>query len=198
MKTINTYLFTELPPEAKQIAIDNNRDINTAHDWSDYIVDNYKDLAALIGLEIDNIYWSGFIYQGDGACFTGSYSYKKGAVAALEEFVFDDHPLIELAKQLQIIQKDYFYSLTSTIHYLGGNYYHEQSVGVDTTIGDRHGTRELITPTKQLGDLFRGLMNTIYLDLQKEYEFLTSDEQIEETLIANEYYFLINGQLAPQ
>ena len=29
----------------------------------------------------------------------------------------------------------------------------------------------------------------------KEYEFLTSDEQVAETLISNEYYFLSNGEL---
>ena len=195
MKTINTYLFSDLPPEAKQTAINNNTDINTDHDWSDCIIDNYIELAALVGLDINNIYWSGFSSQGGGACFTGSYSYRKGAVKALEGFVFDDHPLIELAKQLQAIQKDYFYSLTSTIHHLGGNYYHEQSVKVITTIGDRHGARGLVTPTKQIGDLFRALMQHIYLELQTEYEFLTSDEQVAESLECNELYFFSNGQL---
>ena len=198
MKTIHTYLFTELPPEAKQIAINNNPDINTDHDWSDCIIDNYIELAALVGLDINNIYWSGFSSQGDGACFTGSYSYRKGAVKALEGFVFDDHPLIELAKQLQAIQKDYFYSLTSTNHRLGGKYYHEQSVKVVTPIGDRYGVRNLVTPTKQLGDLFRDLMNSIYMELQQCYEFLTSDEQVAESLECNELYFFSDGQLAPQ
>lgn len=198
MKAINTYLFIELSPEAKQTAINNNPDINTNHDCYEYIIDNYKQLSAIVGLDIDNIYFSGFNSQGDGACFTGNYKYSKGAASQLSEFVYDDHPLVAIAEQLQSIQKEYFYSLTSEISHLGGNYSHEQSVKVVTTIGDRHGVRNLVTPTKQLGALFRELMNFIYADLQVEYEFLTSDEQIEETLECNECYFLSNGELAPQ
>ena len=46
MKTINTYLFSELSPEAKQTAINNNLAINTDHSWYEYVVDNYIELSA--------------------------------------------------------------------------------------------------------------------------------------------------------
>jgi hypothetical protein len=41
---------------------------------------------------------------------------------------------------------------------------------------------------------YRGITHEIYRTLEKEFEYLTSEEQIIETIICNGYEFLENGQ----
>jgi hypothetical protein len=38
-------------------------------------------------------------------------------------------------------------------------------------------------------------MDWLYLTLEKEYEYLTSEETIKESLIANEYDFTEDGKI---
>jgi hypothetical protein len=45
-------------------------------------------------------------------------------------------------------------------------------------------------------DFLNGLLEDYSIILQKEFEYLTSDECITETILANEYDFTENGDLA--
>jgi hypothetical protein len=52
--------------------IDKYRHINVEHvEWWDSEYDCFKQDMAEVGIEVDNIYFSGFWSQGDGACFEG-------------------------------------------------------------------------------------------------------------------------------
>ena len=77
-ETINVYQFNELSDSQKQSVFDNWRINGPDYEWWDCIYDDAKTIAALMGIEIKDIYFSGFSSQGDGACFTGNYAYKKG------------------------------------------------------------------------------------------------------------------------
>ena len=47
-------------------------------DWYESTFDDAKAIGALMGMDIDGIYFSGFCSQGDGACFEAGLSYRKG------------------------------------------------------------------------------------------------------------------------
>lgn len=69
-KTI--YQFDELTDAAKEKAREWFRGI------AEYVIDDAKRIGALIGFEVDEIYWRGFWSQGDGACWSGSVTYHRG------------------------------------------------------------------------------------------------------------------------
>ena len=72
-KTI--YQFDELTDAAKEKAREWFRGI--ADEWGDEcIIDDAKRIGAMIGFDVDKIYWRGFSSQGDGACWTGSVTYS--------------------------------------------------------------------------------------------------------------------------
>jgi len=125
-KTVNLYTFEELGEDTKRKAIEKLYDINTECGWWDWDFDNFKTIAALIGIDIDKIYFSGFFSQGDGACFEGSYSYKKGGLKALIEYAPQDECLHGIARNLQATQRKAFYQLSANVSHRG-HYYHERS-----------------------------------------------------------------------
>ena len=57
-----------------------------------------------------------------------------------------------------------------------------------TNLNYGHVEREILSQSRSLAD-------DIYSDLQKEYEWLTSDEQVAEMIRANEYEFDEEGNL---
>jgi hypothetical protein len=47
-----------------------------------------------------------------------------------------------------------------------------------------------------LKDILRDYMRWIYRTLEKEYDYMTSEEAIKETIIANDYEFTKDGSRA--
>src|SRR5690606_10902815 len=117
MRIIETkvYQLHELSSEAQEKAIENlrNHEGYLDYKWWDSTYEDVKTIAALFGLEIDEIYFSGFYSQGDGACFEGYYSYKKGGLKAVEGYAPTDMELYGIVKGLQDVQRRYFYGLSA-------------------------------------------------------------------------------------
>jgi len=192
MRTIETtvYEFNELSDQAKQKALDSLRDID--HDWHEYVIDMVKEIASMIGIDEPTIYYSGFSSQGDGACFEGTYVYKKGALKTIKrEFptMTDLHKIVEA---LQSLQSKHSYSLTATVKH-AGHYYHEMCTNIYIYKNDSNTSSIEITQT--LSELMRDFMRWIYRTLEKEYEYQTSDEAVRENILANEYEFYADGSV---
>ena len=100
-RTIKIYSFNELDERTQQSAIDNLRDLNTHFEWWGFTFDDTKEIATILGIDIDNIYFSGFSSQGDGAQFTGSYAYSKGASKRIRQHAPEDIELHQIADNLQ-------------------------------------------------------------------------------------------------
>ena len=191
---ITTYSFSELSEEAQEKAIDDNRHWNTDYEWWDYICEDAKTIGALLGIDINDIYFSGFYSQGDGAMFTGNYSYKAGSTKAVKAYAPLDKDLHEIAQNLQDIQKQYFYCITaSTSH--SGHYYHSGCMQVNVYGDDDILGYERELPEEDITNQLRYFADWIYSQLEKEYEYLTSDEVVKESLIANEVEFNVNGSI---
>lgn len=189
------YTFDELSDEAKEKAIDNVRGGDYLdYEWWDGVYCDVKEIGEILGIENMEIMFSGFWNQGDGACFTGDYSYKNGSVKAAKEYAPLDTELHDIAEQLQKAQKTYFYQLSSAIKH-NGMYCHEQSVTIDV-----NHAQDINLPTGRnyrddtgIDEALRCLMQWIYSRLEKEYYWLIDEEQVTENIKANEYEFYEDG-----
>lgn len=192
--TTTTYAFAELSEEAQQTALDKLRDLSVSDlDWWEFVYEDAKTCAAIFGLGISRIYFSGFSSQGDGACLEGSYRYKAGAAAAIREHAPLAAELHRIADALQTVQRSAFYGLTATSKHRG-HYYHEMCTEIDVDTS-REYARVTAEQEEAVKEALRDVMRWIYRRLEKEYEYLTSDAQVRECIEANEYEFTEDGSI---
>ena len=193
-QTIETtvYTFDELSDSAKEKARNWWRE-GTAYDdyWHESVYEDAKDCARIIGIEIDNIYFSGFSSQGDGACFEGSYCYAKGSVEAIKQHAPQDTSLHRIARELAEIQRGNFYALTAKVKHVG-RYYHEFSTEIE--VYDRNGDLVHADTHDVVVNLLRDYMRWIYRQLEHEYDWQNADEQVDENIRINEYTFTKEGK----
>lgn len=197
MRIIETkaYQLHELSSEAQEKAIDNFRyhEGYPYHGWWDFTYEDVKTIAALFGLEIDEIYFSGFYSQGDGACFEGNYYYKVGGLKAVEEYAPTDMELYGIVKGLQDIQRRFFYRLTANTRHRG-RYYHSGCMVVNVGQGDfaYYVNKDA---ESEVTDLLRQFADWIYSQLEAEYDYRMSDEAVRATIEDNGYEFDEEGNL---
>lgn len=127
--------------------------------------------------------------RGDYFAFTGTYSYRKGAVKAIRaKFGGDDgKELSDIAKRLQNLQRAHFYQCYGTVSATrSGNT--ETSLDCDgyynTTRADDEDFRDIV---HAFCEWARAL-------LKQEYEYQTSEEYIADLMEANEYTFDEEGR----
>ena len=183
------YQFHELSEDAKQYAISTY----FGDDW-DYecVFEDAKEIGKLMGIDIDNIYFRGFWYQGAGASFTGGYRYAKGGVKAVMEYAPQDKELHRIAKELQEVQRKYFYKLYATITQ-SGTYCHEWTMRFEIYSCDNNYTE---IEEAGLKEALRDFARWIYKRLEEQYEYETSEEAVLEACEANGYEFDSKGRIA--
>lgn len=205
------YQFDELSDDAKEKSREWFRQFvfSDSCDW-DYIYSDANECGRLIGIEIGRrtfrtmgggtgsepeIFFSGFSSQGDGASFHGSYSYAKGGAKAIRNHAPQDAELHRIADRLQAIQSRYFYRLSASIGSgPGSNFYsHSGTMSVDVDSGDDYRTVD-DADESDIRELMRDFADWIYSQLQKEYEYQTSDESVDESIRANGYEFDEDGR----
>lgn len=221
-RTIETtvYKYSELSDAAKAKARDWYREASAGDNYfSEHVVGEFSDMLKAFGFDTigsnpnrrprgNGIYWSGFCSQGDGACFEGSWSATAVDGATVDAFLAErpgGTELKEYADTLRGIVGDCPFGTASLRH--SGHYYHEQSVSVDFEPGDDDceerdgdGLAGYRAALQAAGDAFtelcRELMRHLYAQLEQAYEFENSDEQVAESIEANEYEFTESGERA--
>lgn len=192
--TRTLYTFDELSEAAKEEAREWYRECNASDSfWSECVIEDATTIGAILGIDIENIYWSGFSSQGDGASFTGRYGYKKGWRKALRNYVGGDClPVLErIGKALQAAQKPTMYSGTARIS-TSGNYCHAWTMRFDC-----EGEYGLLGDFElAISEALRDFANWVYRQLESEYDYQNSDETVDENIRANEYEFTENGEIA--
>jgi hypothetical protein len=193
-ETINVFPFDELSDEAKEKAREKFREWEgeTFSDMVDY--EDFISIGKMLGIEINakDIAWRGFWSQGDGASFTGSFAYAKGMRKAIRAYAPSDSELHELADNLADLQRRNFYRLNGRIDRMSSHYVHENTMTVDAYNGERYADSDTESETK---DIMRRLAQWFYRSLESEYEWRLADEQIDETIRANEYEFTEDGRI---
>jgi hypothetical protein len=207
-----TFSFEELSPEAQSHAIDEHRDINVDYNgWEDGVTEGFKEDMEEIGISDIDISYSGFFSQGDGASFTSETIDTRELFNAAGIKSTD-------ALDMEVENRDdkdkEFYDLLDTLEDIGqvdririkpddlkvtiergsSNYYHENTVSAKIEIWDEpDGWKEpydfVEKLEKEITNFIRGKCKELYSSLEKEHDYLTSDEAIKETLIDNDYQF---------
>lgn len=190
-KTYNVCSFDELSDRSQSKAMsDYINDCDFSY-HAECIIEDAKAIGALMGINIDNVYYSGFYSQGDGAMFTGSYSYANGSVLAVMNYAPNDTELHSIVKTLANIQRRNFYQLYANVkHY--GHYYHSSSNIIDVERSYQDVSKQ---DEDELVECLRDFMEWIYNNLQKEYDHVTSLDYFKEVCEANDYQFLSSGEL---
>lgn len=189
------YQYDELSDSAREKAREWYREASSGDPfWSECVLDDAKEIGALMGIQVEHIYYSGFSSQGDGACFEGRYAYEKGATRKVQEYAPKDCDLHRIAMELQMLQRTNFYDLTASVKH-AGRYCHEHSTDIFVDKPNSlHYMDQGCATAEALRDLLRDFMRWIYKRLESEWEYQNSDEQVEEAIRANEYTFTEDGR----
>lgn len=199
MKTIEikVYKFDELSEHAKEKAREWFREGNLYYNWWEFIYEGLKERAEEAGFDVTNIYFSGFWSQGDGAMF--------------EYDNIVDKLRLDFINQLGLSQmrKDWLINNTM-ISGRGrhrGHYYHSRccnhSIYWEVDNGDLHYSTLFYSWLKSFAsdfeeyviDIYEDFCKKLYEELEEEYEYLNSDEVVDETIISNGYYFDEDGNI---
>jgi hypothetical protein len=190
--TKQVFTFDELSDSAKEKARDWYRTDYPDHEWWDCVYDDFGQIAKILGFDIDlkEVFFTGFCSQGDGASFSGSYAYAKGAPKAIRAYAPQDKTLHALADRLQALQKPFFYQITGRIS-RSGYYYHEMTMTAEI---ERYDGRDMAQDAYQdaqeeFQDIARDLARWLYRTLETEFDYLRSDEAIDENMVINGYEF---------
>lgn len=199
------YKYEELSDSAQEKARDWYRQYGLDYDWWGSSYEYFASVSEILGIELSQkpvplmngkcryepeIYFTGFYHQGSGSSFCGTYSYAKGAHAKVKEYAPQDEALHHIAQALQDVQRRHFYRLVAEITSVRDHYMRvevEDSENRYRDIGDAEG---------EVRDLMNDFNDWMFKRLQDEYEYLASDEVVEEAIIANEYEFDERGNLA--
>jgi hypothetical protein len=206
--SMTVYRLNELPDGAKDRARAWYRECGFDHDWYDAVYEDFQHIAEILGIRVKTrttrlvggrtrqdpcIWFSGFWSQGDGAAWEGVYSYRKSAAAELRAYAPKDKTLHRIAETLQAAQRQNFYQLRAQITHRG-NYYHAFTMAVSVTRDSAAAVEITGDAETVVTDALCDLANWLYRQLEQEYEFLTSDEAVDETLVANGYTFTGEGR----
>lgn len=198
------YKFDELSDDAKERARQWWHEQGLDYDWWDSVYDDAMNIGKLLGIDLDckpknnpkapnipAIFFDGFYTQGCGACFSGSYKYAKGAAKALKAYAPQDAELIRIAKGLQQWQRRHFYKIEATC--TANDRYMTTRCEV---FSDRNIYNELDAGTQEcVAELLTDFAHWIYRRLEAEYDYLNSDEQVDESIRLNEYEFTEEGEI---
>ena len=194
MRVVETkvYTFNELSATAKEVAIENHRDVNTYDGWWEPIFEGITEQAEQAGFHVGNIYFSGFWSQGDGAMF----EYTTVGDTLLNKFV-DQLDLSPLRKQWLRSQT---FAQGRGDH--SGHYYHENCcshvIDFEPNFSTYGNFWEWIGSFADQYEEFviaeyKSLCRELYSRLEIYNDDLTSDEEVAETIIMNEWEFDEDG-----
>lgn len=192
-QSITLYTFDELSDEAKDIARDRFRKIIDASDIDDNDNDDRQTIAKILGIDFDQtsrrkpaIYWD---LNPDCAAFEGYYSYAKGARREIRAYAPLDVELHRIADELQLIQRQFFYSIEARCDNGGRR-------GVSQKVTASSERTDLQEPLDTVEELLCDFAHWISRQISAQYEFIYSNESVDESILINSYEFDVNGHLA--
>lgn len=185
--------YEQLSDKAKQNAIMGMYDINTNHDWWDGVYEYVGEIAKLLGFEwfeIDN-------FNLDRGSYVQYDAHFYSTLMKLDEL--SDKPKDGLKGFIEPILKQVaLCALHSPGSYLYANITPtgRTSLNVDWEVWNSYDYSEIqeLLNGKAIEEAFDAFADWIQARLQEDYDYLTSDEVIEASIIANEYDFNEEGE----
>ena len=169
--------------------------------WSDGVIFDAKEMAALMGIAIDKIYFTGFWSQGDGACFTGNFYLSGVASAELKASAPTEVELHQLVDELAELARAYP-NIQGAIDHIPSHYYHSNTMSTGYWSSD-DGCYNKETEAFAAADaettlikVFRRLADWIYEKLEQAYDFAKADSHVRGYVEC--YEQIVNTQAAAQ
>lgn len=204
--TVNLYEFDELTDAAKEKARDWWRRCESG-DFGAHgeLFEDTERIAEILGITFDrhdvplmggnkrskpNIWWQLHV-QGSGASFSGRYGYQERCSERMCQYAPKNKELQRIATELTKIQKKYSYGMTACIT-TSSHSVHKYSMDLEAF--DANGDYIHADDTNDLLELMRDFADWIYKMLQQAYEYRMSDENVEDSIRANEYTFCESGK----
>jgi hypothetical protein len=208
--------FEELDQRAKDNAIQLYGE--PPDDWHECVYERFKEEGRAKGFIIDDIQFSGFYSQGDGASWTGHVD----LVPFIEHFVTHEHPefsrytvLVELISNqwvdptMGVQRRSFHYNHSGTMSYEGIKCF--ASLGEDNGDVIQHGilqgapvceldqaidSERLVCELEEFAiSRAKEYADEIYNALREEYEGYTSEENFKELIYINGWRFNNKGEL---
>lgn len=161
--------------------------------WWDSTYDDFKSKCKDLGIAVDDIEFSGFCSQGDGARFDGSVSDWELLLKHLKK----DNLLAEAKRN----NWDFLIRPSSSRYSHAYTMYGEFITSIEQNPHDgeddplRFDAWNLANPSldeyemqeleSELTEFFRSLANQLYCDLEEEHDYLTDDEQTVDYILNN-------------
>ncbi len=208
----DVYTFDQLSEEAKERARDSWREDEARDFQPEY--ESYETAAKLLGIDLterrtrrngknemvactaNTIMYSGFWSQGDGASFTGTFTFVPGCCDSIREMFPQNTTLHKIADSLTAMHNTLRLlegkKLTGNITQ-SGNYVHSHTMAA--TAYDEEGEELDVATSDRFRDLMRDFADWIYKGLEEDYDYQTSDEAINESLSNGEYEFDEEGEM---
>lgn len=215
------FIYEDLSPKAKEKALEWWASAQD-HEWWDCTYANAKEDGKAKGFDIEDIRFSGFWSQGDGASWTGRVDIKQFIEHHLKEDNPDHHRYFVL--QALLAEDHDWVERHVTVSRYGFHYVHSQTMrldgvyyGVDSLDEDSEERLQEEGPLQRaniyqlwqgidgsalLDDLCEWIIeeareyaDKIYADLETEHDHLTSEESLIESAYANGWRFDEDGRL---
>lgn len=187
MRTVRTkvYSFDELSEGAKEKVLNNFRDINTNYDdWSEPLLEGFKEYLHNSGFLDPEIYFSGFWSQGDGLCFDAKIETSKFAETTNEKRI------------VKLIDLDFLEGFEIQKTCFSNHYSHEKTRYIDFSPVDQKNINIVLElMSNKIETIRKNMCLEFYSKLEKYYYELQSYESVKESIIANEYEFTKDGNL---
>ena len=174
---ITLFTFDELPEESQQKIIEGFRqdfDPDYSIVYDEFIIDMSEQYGA--DIKEDNIQWSGFWSQGDGACFTCDFD-EKVIFPILKERVYGTDQ-VRLLEELGVE----LHSAKSIRCGRSNHYCHENTVTgnifFNVPAGKEFNHEIALSLEEELTKIIRESCKDLYRRLEEEYDEATTDEAI--------------------
>jgi hypothetical protein len=198
--------YEDLPEEEQERLLKERMHIAQAifDDLQQDILDNCREVLEHVGIAVDDIFYSGFWSQGDGACFTGTLTLEPTALEWVEKNYPTDstlHANVEdILDCLAALPEEPAVYMT---HH--GHYYHYKSISFqweydtdDETLNRwiaEHSEDELSGLEESVQTSLRALMRWVYNVLESEYDWQTSEACALEYLHDQTYKVVVRKHL---
>jgi len=183
--------------EISDSLIEKYRHWNVEHvEWWQCTYEDFKQQMGEQGIYVSDMYFSGFWSQGDGACFEGFVEDMKQYLE--KNFKPDDYPMIRKlvdgggSVKFSVEHSGHYYHENCTRFYIEADRLeHVLDAPSDFHVAvlenyDQLLDGEIVDFEKESVEIFKNFMRKFYRDLEKEYDYLTSDEAVKEAIVANE------------
>ena len=205
---ITVYTIDELSDAAKENARVWYRHQGLHDEWYDFVYEDFETICRILGITLGTtpvrlygggtrdkpqIFWSGFSFQGDGASFSGNYSYARGASRAIRAHAPQDTELHRIADELQALQRKNFWQLNATVRQRG-RYCHEYTMTIEVERDSPTWQPSTDDAEDAVTEALRDLARWLYRQLRSEYEHQTSDDAVDEIVGINAWTFTADGK----